>query len=88
MTLKVPFQSLGVGGGREKSQFLVDPTWTSSDKHLLGGIVFWGGLDANEPNLALMFGYFVASWALELQLAKTNSSAWIQTGPILASLLT
>jgi hypothetical protein len=47
MRLNVLFQSLGVGGGREKSQFLVDPTWTSPNKHLLGGIVFWGGLDAN-----------------------------------------
>jgi hypothetical protein len=63
MTLNVLFQSLGVGGGREKSHFLVDPTWTSSNKHLLGGIVFWGELDANQLNLALMFGYFVASWA-------------------------
>jgi hypothetical protein len=26
MTLNVLFQSLGVGGGREKSHFLVDPT--------------------------------------------------------------
>jgi hypothetical protein len=25
MTLNVPFQSLGVGGGREKIHFLVDP---------------------------------------------------------------
>jgi hypothetical protein len=39
MTLNAFFQSLGVGGGREKIHFLVDPT-TSSNKHLLGGIVF------------------------------------------------
>jgi hypothetical protein len=26
LTLNIPFQLLGVGGGREKSHFLVDPT--------------------------------------------------------------
>ena len=28
----------------------------SPNKHLFGGIVFLGGLDANNPNLTLMFG--------------------------------
>jgi hypothetical protein len=44
MTLNVLFQSLGVGGGTEKSHFLVE---TNPNKHLLGEMVFWGGLDAN-----------------------------------------
>jgi hypothetical protein len=49
MTLNVLFQLLGVGGGREKSHFFVDPTWTSPNKHLLGGIVFWVGYVGDSP---------------------------------------
>ena len=34
---------------REKMCFLVVPRRTNSNKHLLGGLVFWGGLDGSNP---------------------------------------
>jgi hypothetical protein len=58
---------MSVGGGREKMHFSVGPTWTNPNNHPLKGIVFLGGLDANNPNLTLMFGYFGVIWASNSQ---------------------
>ena len=41
---------LAMGRAREKCVFLVVPRRTNSNKHLLGGLVFWGGLDGSNPN--------------------------------------
>ena len=38
------------GRAREKGVFLVVPRRTNPNKHLLGGLVFLGELDASNPN--------------------------------------
>ena len=38
------------GKSKRKMCFLVVPRRTNSNKHLLGGLVFWGGLDGSNPN--------------------------------------
>jgi hypothetical protein len=40
--IKYILQLSNVDGGRENNHFLVDTTWTSPNKHLLGGIVLLG----------------------------------------------
>ena len=52
---------------------------TSPNNHLFGGIVFQGGLVANNP---LQPSCLATLGLVELQLAQTSSNPWIQTGPM------